>query len=220
MSGLTDQAAAADKAAGAEVAHQRWEAAMMAELDRVRADLRRAEPDIVAANVGGWCQAGTVRLAYWGRTVEIAWPDLVPCDSGAAPLPAFDQAMLLYHLRRSDGRLPAGRWVSFRECPGGEFYHQAYQGYTGRRLAAAFGADPERFDAAAVGGVRFDGPAPSSWAFSPLPRVPLAACLWPGDDEMSAQASVLFDAHAGFHLPIDGLALLGAGLTGRLLRIA
>jgi hypothetical protein len=29
---------------------------------------------------------------------------------------------------------------------------------------------------------------------------------------------VLFDAHAGHHLPVDGLALLGAGLTGRLLK--
>lgn len=34
---------------------------------------------------------------------------------------------------------------------------------------------------------------------------------------MPSQASVLFDANAGHHLPIDGLALLDAGLTGRLL---
>jgi hypothetical protein len=34
---------------------------------------------------------------------------------------------------------------------------------------------------------------------------------------VSAQASILFDAHAGHHLPVGGLALLGSVLTGRLL---
>jgi hypothetical protein len=128
--------------------------------------------------------------------------------------------MLLHHLRTSDGAPLAGRWIGFRELPGGEFYHQAYQGYTGRRLAAAFGADPDSFNWAASTGERLGGPAPHSFGFYPLPRIALAACLWPGDDELPPQASVLFDANASRHLPIDGLALLGAGLTGRLLKAA
>jgi hypothetical protein len=130
--------------------------------------------------------------------------------------------MILYHLRASDGTPPAGEWIGFRDLPDGAFYHQAYTGYTGRRLAAAFGAIPEAFDLAArqTGGERVPGLAPLAWRFSPLPRIPLCACLYPGDEDMPSQASVLFDAHAGRHLPTDGLALLGAGLTGRLLRAA
>ena len=191
---------------------------MLAEIERIRSDLRLAAPERAADRVGASWLDGILQMTYWAEPVRIDWLDLVPRDGEGNPLPAFDQAMLLYHLRQSDGALPAGRWISYRELPGGEFYHQAFQGYTGRRLAEAYGRDPQLFDRAATGGERLDGPAPHSWRFAPLPRIALAACLWPGDDEIPSQAAVLFDAHAGAHLPIDGLALLGAGLTGRLLK--
>ena len=192
---------------------------MLAEIERIRDDVRRLDPQRTADRVAGDWRGGKLWLAYWARPITIEWPELLPRKEGGEPLAAFDQAMVLYHLRLSDGLAPAGRWVSYRELPGGEFYHQAYQGYTGRRLAEVFGQDPQNFEvAAAEAGQRLEGPAPQSWCFSPFPRIPLAACLWPGDDELPSQASVLFDAHAGHHLPIDGLALLGAGVTGRLIK--
>jgi hypothetical protein len=50
--------------------------------------------------------------------------------------------------------------------------------------------------------------------------VRLAAVLWEGDDEIAARAAILFDAAAGHYMPTDGLALLGSGLAGRLIRAA
>ncbi len=193
---------------------------MLDQIDRFRVELRRVEPMLVADRVGGVWDDGVIVLGYWGETVLMPWESLSPAGPSGEGLSAFDTAMLLHHLRWSDGSLPAGLWIGFRELPGGEFYHQAYLGYTGRRLADAFGARPDAFDAISefAAGERLQGPAPHAWRFAPLARVPLAACLWPGDDEVQAQASVLFDAHAGHHLPVDGLALLGAGLTARLLR--
>ena len=192
---------------------------MLDQIERLRVDLRRVDPVVVAGRVGGVCSDGVVVLDYWGKAISLPWETLNPVGPSGEALSAFDTAMLLHHLRWSDGSAPAGQWISFRELPGGEFYHQGYLGYTGRRLAEAFGGRPDAFDAssASVSGERLHGPAPHTWRFAPLPRIPLAACLWPGDDELPAQASVLFDAHAGHHLPVDGLALLGAGLTGRLL---
>jgi len=52
----------------------------------------------------------------------------------------------------------------------------------------------------------------------PLPRIRLASILYPGDDEFPARASVLFDAAASHYMTTDGLALLGAGLVGRLIK--
>ena len=46
----------------------------------------------------------------------------------------------------------------------------------------------------------------------------LAATLWLGDDEFPAKASVLFDAASGHYMTIDGLALLGSGLSRRLIK--
>jgi hypothetical protein len=221
--GLTDKAAGAPPhAASPEEAHKRWEAAMSAEIERLRCEVRGLAPDLAATRVGGSWRGAALEIVYWGKSTRITWPKLEPSDGDGNILGSFDQAMLLYYLRQSDGTPPAGRWIGYRELPGGEFYHQAYQGYTGRKLAVAFGSNPAAFEAAALAyqGTRLDGPAPHAWRFDPLPRISLAACLWPGDDEMPAQASVLFDAHAAHHLPIDGLALLGSGLTGRLLRAA
>jgi hypothetical protein len=100
------------------------------------------------------------------------------------------------------------------------FYQQAFQGYSGDRLARRFGADPESFTRAglAVGGKPVPELGGGCLAFDPLPAVRLAAILWPGDDEFAARASILFDAAAPHYLPTDGLALLGAGLTSRLLK--
>jgi len=194
---------------------------MLEQLERLRVELRQADPGAVASRVGGRWGDGVIVVDYWGQAACIPWSTLQPVGESGEPLSSFDAAMLMHHLRSSDGAAPVGRWISFRELPGGDFYHQAYSGYTGGRLARAFGPRPDEFDRAASSfGDRLEAPAPHAWRFTPLPRVLLAACLWPGDDEVSAQASVLFDEHASRQLPIDCLALLGAGLTGRLLRAA
>ncbi|OGN89309.1 MAG: hypothetical protein A2Y88_04885 [Chloroflexi bacterium RBG_13_48_10] len=57
-----------------------------------------------------------------------------------------------------------------------------------------------------------------AYAFLPLPRIRLASILYPGDDEFPARASVLFDAASSHYMTTDGLALLGAGLVGRLIK--
>jgi len=223
MPGLTDRAAENPSAptGRAGEAQRTWEAALLAQVERLRDDLRSHRPDETAARIGARPRGAALHWPYWGREVEIAWPALQPTwvDDGR-PCSPFDTAMLLYHLRASDGTLPAGTWISFRELPDGAFYHLSFTGYTGQRWAVAFGTRPEAFAAAAerVGGEPIVGLAPHAYRFLPLPRIPLAACLWPGDEELHAQAAVLFDAHAGHHLPTDGLALLGSGLTGRLLR--
>ena len=35
--------------------------------------------------------------------------------------------MFLYYLQTADGSPLKGKWVAFRDLPGGMFYHQAYQ---------------------------------------------------------------------------------------------
>ena len=77
---------------------------------------------------------------------------------------------------------------------------------------------PEAFSAATrlLGGLPLTGLPGLAFAFLPLPRLRLAAILYPGDDEFPARASILFDAAASHYMPTDGLALLGAGLARRI----
>lgn len=220
MTGLTDRAAGdvPDFGKEIELAHQRWEESMLRQVDSLRDDVRQRNPEVAAALSGGRFEPGAVILPYWGRRVRLAWPDLEPAFEDGKPCSTFDQAMLLYHLRTADGFPMAERWIGFRELPDGAFYHLAYQRYSGDRLARAFGGDPPALPAAAraFDGVHLTAIGEYAYAFSPLPRIRLAAILWPGDEEFPARGSVLFDGAASHYMTTDGLALLGGGLAGRL----
>lgn len=205
-------------------ARQAWEESMLRQVGELRASLQNVSPQWVAARCGGEHDdrnKNHLRLRYWGRWVEISWPELkaVYTDSGEA-VSVSDQAMLLYYLRTADGAPLADAWVSFRELPDGGFYHLAFQGYSGDELAKAFDPQPTAFHIAAkaLDGIQLTGITEYAYAFQPLPRVRLAAVFWPGDEEFAGRASILFDGAAGHYLPIDGLAGLGARLAHRLIR--
>lgn len=223
MAGLTERAGGGEFGGGEAVerARRAWQESMTRQLDELRGKVREQDPHGLSLKCGGFYQEGELRLRYWGEEVAIVWPELEAryTESGKT-CSTFDTAMLLYYLHSADGTPIADEWVSYRELPGGGFYHQAFQGYSGNRIAQAYGESPEVFDSAsrALGGWPLTGIGEHAYAFEALPRIRLAAILWPGDEEFAARASVLFDGAAHHYMTIDGLALLGAGLARRLER--
>ena len=152
---------------------------------------------------------------------------LIESKVSAAGAPAHDAVsiLLLHYLQRADGTPPAGEWLAFRELPDGLFYAASFAQRVEAPLAQAFGASSPagskeglgrfRATAAAAGGLPLE-PADAAFAFQALPRLALAVLLWAGDDELPAQASVVFDAAAGHCLPAEDLAGLGGLLARRL----
>jgi hypothetical protein len=225
MAGLTDQAGG-DHPKGKAVidqARQAWQESMLRQMETLRTSLREYTPEVIAVRCGGLYEKGNILITLWGQQVAISWPDLKTCNlPDENPCSTFDAAMLLYYLRSADGAPMADRWIGFRELPGGGFYHQAFQGYSGDILARDLGEQPEVFNRAArkLEGWHMPALAPYAYAFQPLPCIRLAAVMWPGDEELPSRASVLFDASASHYMPTDGLALLGAGLARRLIHAA
>ncbi len=225
MGGLTDQAGGMKVTGGeaVEKAHQAWQQSMLRQLDVLRAEIRTIMPGRLAANCGAILQDQHIRLNYWGQPVRISLPDLRAWKlSDGTECSVYDAGMLLYYLRQADGTPMADRWIGYRELPGGNFYSQAFQGYSGDRLAHAYGDEPDAFTrvAQSLDGITLPDLPGIAFAFLPLPRIRLAAVLYPGDEEFAARASVLFDAAAGHYMTTDGLALLGSGLVGRLIKSA
>jgi hypothetical protein len=178
---------------------------------------------VLALHCGGEFAGSDIRLRYWDKLLAVSWPELEARSlPEGAPCDIFDAAMLLYYLHTADGAPLADRWIGYRELPGGAFYSQAFQGYSGDRLARRFGLQPEAFDAAAraLDGLPLTALPGLAFAFQPLPRLRLAAILYPGDDEFPARAAILFDAAASHYMTTDGLALLGAGLARRLEKVS
>jgi hypothetical protein len=223
MAGLTDQASGAKLTGGEAIerAHQAWQESMLLQLDTLRQEISATQPGRLAVNCGGTLSNQQIQLNYWGQVIAISWPKLVALNQAdGSECSVYDTGMLLYYLREADGTPIADRWIGYRELPGGSFYSQAFQGYSGNRLANMYGEKSEAFRQAAhsLQGQSLTSLPGIAFAFLPLPRIRLAAILYPGDEEFSARGSILFDAAACHYMTTDGLALLGAGLAGRLIK--
>ncbi len=223
MAGLTDKAGggAFKGSLSVERAQQAWEESMLRQMETLREAVRARPAQLLSDHCGGTFAQGQIRLTYWGQPMGVTWPEVtVVLLPDGVPASIFDTAMLLYYLDAADGAPLADAWIGYRELPGGAFYNQAFQTYSGDRLARAFGENPEAFRLAArtLDSWRLTGLAEHAYAFKPLPRIRLAAVLWPGDEDFPAKAQVLFDAAASHYMTTDGLALLGAGLAGRLIK--
>jgi hypothetical protein len=225
MSGLIDEAGGnhfrGEEAV--EQARQAWQESMERRLGTLRDELRDRSIGHVAALCGGTLQKPGVLITYWDREILIAWPELTTTYLESKEVSStFDTAMLLYYLTFADGTPMADKWIGFRELPDGGFYHQAFQGYSGNKIADQFSEDPDRYAAASnsLGGDALPALAPYAFSFSPLPMIRLACALWPGDEDFPSKASILFDASASHYMPTDGLALLGSGLARRLIKAA
>ena len=190
--------------------------------------LREVDPQILAKRTGATYEAdsprqGSFHLQFWDRPVSLTFPEFITRDERTGEvLGAFDEAMLAYYFALSDGTPETGNWIAFSELADGRFYTQAFQGYTGNELAKVMGNDEEGFAAAAgaVQGLEVAagaGLGDRAFAFRVLPYVSLLAVFWLGDEDFPPSYRLLFDSAAGHHLSTDACAILGSGLTRRLI---
>ena len=163
--------------------------------------------------------SGQFHTQLWDRKIVLTFPDFVAQDEQTLDeLGASSQALLLYYFVTCDGTPASGQWISFSEVPDGRFYNQAYQGYSGGRLAQVFKNDLEAFCQVAenLGGKRVYLLGDAGYEFQVLPLVSLLVVTWQGDEEFHSTYQILFDAAISHHLPTDACAILGSNLTHRL----
>jgi len=164
-------------------------------------------------------ELGEFRFLLWEREVALSYPDLIAHDlDPGEQLSSSSQALVLYYFVTCDGTQPSGQWISFSELPDGRFYNQAYQGYTGGKLAQVFRNDFKSFCRAAesLGGRRVHLLGDAAYEYNVLPMVNLLVVTWQGDEDFDTSYQVLFDAAITHHLPTDAGAITASILTGRL----
>ena len=198
-------------------------------MGELRAALQNSNPGQLASNTGAeYLESapgeGKFSLLVWGHPYTISFPGLVACTAGSIiEAPVVLQALLAYYFYTADGIPLAGEWVSFHTLPDGKFYNQAFQGYSGKALARAFGNDHDSLLQAALAAGGKAAPAPDlpgdlALSFWPLPRLPLLLAYWLGDEEFPANGQLLFDRHAAHYLPSDVCAVVGGILTQKIIK--
>ncbi len=148
---------------------------------------------------------------------RISWPDLLITDDKEKPASLQTTALWLHYLNRADGHPLTGRWVNLSEI-GGLFYQQAFQGYSGDELAAAWENDLEglRSHCRFNGGWEISGMGDLAFEWRILPRLPICLCYRLPQDTKKAWATMLFDAAANHYSAADVAAIEGKKLADRL----
>lgn len=200
---------------------QKWLNSLLPKVEQLCQQLAQRDPHDLASRSGAiWDDdAGALRVRLWDSEYVLKPPEFIARGADGTVARVDRQALLLIYLYTADGTPPAHTWRRYRELPGGLFYAQAFQGYAEMRLARAFHDNPEAFCAAAT---RLNGSRLSfgnyAFAFVAMPRISVAAVLWPGDADFPSNATLLFDAAVSHYLPIDVTAALGSQLVSRLIK--
>lgn len=197
---------------------------LAARLAELRQNLVTKDPGLLADFTGTNFHredqaSGEFHFQLWEQEVVLAYPSLVVKELGSGKeLPSSSQALVLYYFSTCDGTRSSGQWISFSELPDGRFYNQAYQGYTGGKLAQAFKNNFDLFctTAESLGGKRVHLLGDAAYVYNVLPMVNLLVLTWQGDEDFDATYQVLFDAAVTHHLPTDAGAITASILTGRL----
>lgn len=186
-------------------------------LKESRSGFSEKEPQRMAKNSGGTYIEGKIHIKVLGHNISVIHPQgFVKFSENTDLEPHFIlQLIIINYLARSGGEPLTYEFLPYRDFPGGNAFYAAFYQSAIQPLAQNFGRNPERLQALAsnLGGEVMETGSSTQILFRFLPRVLLKYIVWPGDEEISAQANVLFDSSAGDYLHTEDLAGAGAYLT-------
>ncbi|EGO64477.1 DUF3786 domain-containing protein [Acetonema longum] len=131
--------------------------------------------------------------------------------------------IILNYLSFSDiSPTPDKKWVSLKEIPkGGALFYPAFRKNTIEVLLKTFGKQPKELltCAAALGG-QSASLGSASVVFHAFPEIPLCIVMWEGDEEVRANATVLYDPSIADILHVESIIGLGMYLAAKLNQLA
>ncbi|MDH3365717.1 MAG: DUF3786 domain-containing protein [Thermoplasmata archaeon] len=190
-------------------------------LERAWDEVSEIDSEVLASDLGrpGDGTDGKVRLSLLGDplVVDVDGRTIRYDREGGADLSRYLQVLVL-HFLSGVGKSPlTNRLMSFRELEGGALYYPAFKARAIDPLVKAFGYKPELLKRVANSlGAEPLSIGHVSFRLHFFEKMPVAVVLWLGDVEVSASASILFDASAGKMLATEDLTVVG-GMTSRTL---
>ncbi len=180
-------------------------------LRKALADYSSGRSEEMARNSGAvLLSSGCFCFSFLGREIRVTFPE----GEFAPELSEQSRILCLHYLSSAKGAPLTGRWVAFRELPGGSIYAEPFSRRTVAPLVAAFAHRPQALSlAAAELGGKIEPVGDVAVTVPVFPRLPVTYVLWLGDEEFAAHATVLFDESAKHYLPTEDLVVAaGEGL--------
>jgi len=137
---------------------------------------------------------------------------------GKQVLDAYTSSIILHYLINADGTSIKGKWISYRELPGGFFYWQTVPKVL-EPLIKKFGSSGSGFlkKASEIGGKKYPGFEFGS-VICPFKMFPVLMILDEKSEEFEANMRILFDASASHYLKTDVIKSVIIHMVKRLCR--
>lgn len=188
------------------------------------AELKERDPSGICLTTGAGKTEDSLTIRFFEQTYTVSLH-----DGGFSPPDIHESERILvlhYLLSQGPPKRPGqpkeqGRYVSYESLPGGMFYYPTYRKRSVNRLIPVFGGDPERLLAASenLGGKRsIYGDV--SVGVPVFPHIEAVVVFHRGDDEFPPDAGILYRDDIAEFLTLEDIAVLGDGLTSRLIKRA
>jgi hypothetical protein len=142
---------------------------------------------------------------------------LVEEDGTEAPL--RDKILILHYFVGAKGTPATGKLIAYKQLPGGVSYFPAFSQRAIAPLVKNFGSNPELLMKAAVklGGHEAEH-GDISVTVNAFPHVPITLVLWRGDEEVTPNGNILFDANICDYLSSEDVTVLCETVIWKLVR--
>jgi Domain of unknown function (DUF3786) len=160
----------------------------------------------------------TILIHFFSEPFHIQFPQIEFYSPSKKVVSLVTRILLLHYLIRAEGNPLTGKWVAYKDIPGGLLYAGVFARRVTEPLQRKFGDSAERFKEVGIksGGEPVDiGDA--SFILKAFPYVPLQYVLWGADDEFPPSVQLLFDASIDHYLSLEDIVVLGQVTTGRLI---
>jgi hypothetical protein len=180
----------------------------------MQADLKKLDFKTVAETIGGSFDGERLTVKIMGKDFSIDREGKVYTLIHVNSWVLVSTFNYIFHCK---GVPVQQRWVPFRELPSGRdgaplFVRQCVDPL--KRLADKYpDLLVDMVDLFSGGQVSDQYESDIAVVLSPLPLVPMLICYWKPDDGIPSSLNVFFDATAEHNISIEGLRLLGTGIT-------
>ena len=159
-----------------------------------------------------------ITIHFFSEPYHIQFPQVDFYSPSKKVVSLVTRILLLHYLIRADGNPLAGKWVAYKDIPGGLLYAGVFARRVTEPLQRKFGKSAKSFREA---GIKSGGEpveiGDASFVLHAFPYVPLQYVLWEGDDEFPPSVQLLFDASVDHYLALEDIVVLGQVTTGRLI---
>jgi len=159
-----------------------------------------------------------ITIHFFSEPYHLRFPQIEFYSPSKKVVSLVTRILLLHYLIHSDGDPLTGKWVAYKDIPGGLLYAGVFARRATEPLERKFGKSAQSFRET---GMKSGGEpveiGDASFILHPFPCVPLQYVLWTGDEEFPPSVQLLFDASVDHYLTLEDIVVLGQVTTGRLI---